>query len=488
MSESDDTKPGAVPVTEGTPRANSETAAEKPAKPTGSRRIAWTFLLVIIVVVFAVGFLSAIMLAPRLAGILPLSTTAEATAASADAEKLAALEANLAALERKLGDLTSSSEARAREQAEQLKAVQAGASQAQAGASQAQAGASQVQAVASQIKAAQAEQSTLLGSVREQIADTAERLAKLERSAAESDAAIGRMAAIERRLEGLAQSGNAEAVAADLLARLERLEAQPATPAAAESADDERLQSVKQELRQELGKRLDELASQIEALPAARADDGQASVRVARVETLLGELAGRIDALNVGERSELERGVGLVLAAAALRDASRRFAGYGSELAVVNDLAPKVVALTAPPVVAALNELARHAGTGAPTVAVLAAQFGEVAGRVVRAAERDADAGWIAQTLDRVSQVVSVRRVGDVDGATVEARVARAELRLSAGDLAAAVGELADLSGPAAGAAAPWLANANKRLAVDRAAQVLYEAAARSLLAGVPSE
>ena len=481
MSESDDTKPGAVPVTEGTPRANSETAAEKPAKPTGSRRIAWTFLLVIIVVVFAVGFLSAIMLAPRLAGILPLSTTAEATAASADAEKLAALEANLAALERKLGDLTSSSEARAREQAEQLKAVQAGASQAQAGASQ-------VQAVASQIKAAQAEQSTLLGSVREQIADTAERLAKLERSAAESDAAIGRMAAIERRLEGLAQSGNAEAVAADLLARLERLEAQPATPAAAESADDERLQSVKQELRQELGKRLDELASQIEALPAARADDGQASVRVARVETLLGELAGRIDALNVGERSELERGVGLVLAAAALRDASRRFAGYGSELAVVNDLAPKVVALTAPPVVAALNELARHAGTGAPTVAVLAAQFGEVAGRVVRAAERDADAGWIAQTLDRVSQVVSVRRVGDVDGATVEARVARAELRLSAGDLAAAVGELADLSGPAAGAAAPWLANANKRLAVDRAAQVLYEAAARSLLAGVPSE
>ena len=136
---------------------------------------------------------------------------------------------------------------------------------------------------------------------------------------------------------------------------------------------------------------------------------------------------------------------------------------------------------------AAFTEIENHARRGVPTVAVLAAQFDERAGAVVRAASRDEQSGWVSQTLDRVSSVVTVRRVGDVAGSSVEARVARAELRVSAGDLAAAVDELGELEGGAGEAAGPWISAARARLSVDRATRLLYQAAA-TLLAGVPSE
>ena len=80
--------------------------------------------------------------------------------------------------------------------------------------------------------------------------------------------------------------------------------------------------------------------------------------------------------------------------------------------------------------------------------------------------------GWLDTT---------VRPVGDVPGDDPKSRVARAEARLAAGELAPAVDELKGIDGPPATAAAPWLADAEARLAADHAAGALQLAAAARL-------
>ena len=511
MSESDDTKPGAVPVTEGattgpnaqqnsepdpkgtvnegTAKKSDEPAAkgvggpqavevdkadgadgadeggDKAATPGGSRRIAWTFLLVIVVVVFAAGFLSAVSLAPRLVGLLPWAASADVAAGPAPSETIVALETRIAAVEKRNAELGAQisqiSERTDRPQPADPSGDIAG------------------------LRASDARFGDRLGAVETTLQSTSDGIGKrvvaLEQSLASTAAAVARMAAIERRLEMLAEAGNTDALAADLLARLESLETRfrdlSAAPAAAPAAG-----------AGDLDGRLGDLEQRLAALSSARPIDDGSNDRIDRLETILAGVASRIDALNVGQRSQLGRGVALLLAAGALRDATRRYTGYAGELAVLRELATDMAALSQPPVVEALANLDNHAAAGAATVAVLAAQFGAHASAIVLAARRDDDAGWIKQTIDRVSSVVTVRRVGDVGGASVEARVARAELRVAAGDLAAAVAELAGLDGRAAAAAAPWLGKAQTRLAVDAAAQRVYETAARALLAGVPSE
>ena len=518
MSESDDTKPGAVPVTEGatsprdqqnaepdpkgtvnegtvnkgTAKKSAEPAAkgvggpkvdeadevdgaveadeggDKAAAPGGARRIAWTFLLVIVVVVFAAGFLSAVSLAPRLVGLLPWGASADVAAGPAPSETIVALETRIAAVEKRNAELGAQI-ARIAQIAEQADRPQpADPSGDIAG-----------------LRASDARFGDRLGAVETTLQSTSDGIGKrvvaLEQTLASTAAAVARMTAIERRLETLAEAGNTDALAADLLARLESLETRfrdlSAAPAAAPASG-----------AGDLDGRLGDLDQRLAALSSARPIDDGSNDRIDRLETILAGVAGRIDALNVGQRSQFGRGVALLLAAGALRDATRRYTGYAGELAVLRELATDIAALSQPPVVEALANLDNHAAAGAATVAVLAAQFGAHASAIVQAARRDDDAGWIKQTIDRVSSVVTVRRVGDVGGASVEARVARAELRVAAGDLAAAVAELAGLEARAAAAAAPWLAKAQTRLAVDAAAQRVYETAARALLAGVPSE
>ena len=58
---------------------------------------------------------------------------------------------------------------------------------------------------------------------------------------------------------------------------------------------------------------------------------------------------------------------------------------------------------------------------------------------------------------------MTVRRVGEVEGAETDAVLARAERRLAAGELAAAVGLIEGLDGPAIEAARDWLARAKAR-------------------------
>ena len=437
MTASEDRPSPTVPVTEGQPKPTLEEDGEGDGKaaPGGSRRIAWTFLLVIVVAVFAVGFLAAALLAPRLGQLLPWGATAEGTPAAPQVERIAAIERDLTGFADRLG------------------AVEA-----------------DLAALAARAAAPDADVDGALAALRRTLEAQAGRLAAIEASGA-----APQIAAIERRLEALARAGNPQAIAADLLARIEELErrlsdAAEAAGAAGTGRD----------------RRLDELERGLAARPPQAAPEGASAERLAALESALAALAERLDSAAGGPG--LGRAATALLAAAALRDASRRHTGFAGELAALREAAAEFPAFAAPATVAALDELEPHAADGAPSVAALAARFRGRAPAIVRAANRDEQAGWVEQTIERVSSVVTVRRVGEVAGDGAEARVARAELRLSAGDLAAAAREIAALEGRAAAAAAAWLASARIRLAVDRATRLLYEAAVRSLLAAVPGE
>ncbi|MFQ5783968.1 MAG: COG4223 family protein [Alphaproteobacteria bacterium] len=212
------------------------------------------------------------------------------------------------------------------------------------------------------------------------------------------------------------------------------------------------------------------LAARLDALEAALAERGQ-SPEVAAVRTRLAELAARERALDerlaaLGRRVAAPGGArpALVLAVGQLRAALRGSGPYAAELEALKGLAGGDAVFAAP--LAALDD---RAAEGLPTLARLRARFKELAGAVVRAGYAPDQGSWADRTLARLARLVTVRRVGEVEGDSAEAIVARAETLLEARDLAAAVAEVEHLAGPPAEVAAAWLADARARLAADRA-------------------
>ena len=98
-------------------------------------------------------------------------------------------------------------------------------------------------------------------------------------------------------------------------------------------------------------------------------------------------------------------------------------------------------------------------------------QFPLVALAVLRAdsAGSRSAGGFIDRTWQRISSLVTIRRVGEVEGAAADAILARAERRLAAGELVAAVDLMAGLKGPAGAAGEAWLERARARLEAESA-------------------
>ena len=246
-----------------------------------------------------------------------------------------------------------------------------------------------------------------------------------------------RIDALETALVGLS-AGSSGAGTADLTAMLERLAALEARAVSAEDATDGSVTVIARD--------------ELDLLSAA----------IATVEERLVALESEAD-------PEQLRRLAFALSVAELRKAVRGADAYGADLAAVRKLSPDVEGHVAPAVAAALDSLALSAASGVPTMADLRQRFTALAPEIVRHAGREEEAGWIDQTLDRLTSVVTVRRTGEVTGDTVDARVARAEQRLDAWQLAPAVAEVAALSGAPARIAAPWLENAEARLAAEQA-------------------
>lgn len=170
-------------------------------------------------------------------------------------------------------------------------------------------------------------------------------------------------------------------------------------------------------------------------------------------------LTQRLETLE-GQQTLAAQAAAGALAAAALMEAAQTSRPFPEELAALAAVAPPS---------ADLRSLKSYAEQGAPSRAALAASFPDYAARAAAAARAPEDgAGLLARIGHALSRVVTVRRVGDVPGAGVDAILAKAEIQVEEGDIVAALATLDNLSPSGRAALAPWRLRAERRADIDR--------------------
>jgi hypothetical protein len=302
------------------------------------------------------------------------------------------------------------------------------------------------------------------------------RLAELE--AAQAGAAAAGAERLESLRQGLVDSG----------ARLEALEARvdrlAATAPQGDATSAARLAELGARL-EALGARVEDLArlrERVEALSALQDRVEALSDLEARVAALaeaqgraLADLEARVAALAEAQgeaRAALTGQAALRLGVERLSEALRGSGPFAAELGLLQDLAASGAIEDGAALERLLAPIAPHAEAGIPTLAALQAGFPAVARAVRGAAPAGAEDGWLEGALRRLSDLVTVRRLGPegrVLGADAGAVVARAQDHLEAGELAAALAELEALEGPAAEVARSWREGAAARLAAHKA-------------------
>lgn len=188
----------------------------------------------------------------------------------------------------------------------------------------------------------------------------------------------------------------------------------------------------------------------------------------------LDRLASRVSALEA-EEGRTGRAAAAALAAAAVVEASQGSRPFPDEVAALKAAAPGA------PEVAGLTRLAQ---TGAPSRASLAASFPDYAARAASAARRPGEGGSLSDRIVyALSQVVMMRRVGDVAGDGPDALIARAERALEDGDFERCFAALDKLPPAARDAFSPWRVRAERRAEIDRDTAALRARALADLAA-----
>ena len=298
------------------------------------------------------------------------------------------------------------------------------------------------------------------------------------------DAMEGRLADAVRSLDGLTleqaslttMAGQMDTLVQEMDALADRLDGAR-----------HRIETVARGVRDaDVSERVGSLADRIGTLETALSDandtvrttEARLAASLAALESRIDGLADRTRLLEVVQPGHVAGAAAVALAVGQLRDAALGGRTFSAPLSSVEALLAAEGDIP-PDLARVLRELEDHAAAGVATLTDLRRRLSAEASAILHAGVAGA-AGWVDETLRRLAAVVTVRRTGDVSGADVDARLARAEARLVAGDLAAAVAELAALTDGAADAAAPWLELANARLAVEAAlADLQVEAVSR---------
>jgi hypothetical protein len=219
-------------------------------------------------------------------------------------------------------------------------------------------------------------------------------------------------------------------------------------------------------------------AATSETLPAPAAPVGPTPAPAAEPQPAsapdVQRLSARVGILEA-RQSHLAQAAAAALAAATVAEASQGSGPFAEEVASLSAAAP------ASPELMALSRLAQ---TGAPSRASLAATFPQYAAHAASAGHAPGDK---ASLMDRIgymlSQVVHLRRVGDVPGDSVDALLSRAERAVGDGDLDRAFRTLDRLPPAARAEMGPWRERAERRAEIDRDAQALRARAMQELAA-----
>lgn len=197
--------------------------------------------------------------------------------------------------------------------------------------------------------------------------------------------------------------------------------------------------------------------------PELRKEIADLTARIAAAEAKTDTLAGfdaRLAKLEGSDLLDLARRASLATAVANLMRAAQGSSPFKTEYDVVAAMMPGDKRLA---------EIAPLAETGLPTIGTMIGTFGNIADAARDAEEAAKGKTWWDRLTAHFTSLVSVRSVGETQGASTDARLARGEVRLKAGDLAAAVKELAPIGGAARNTLAPWLAQAKARVALEAA-------------------
>lgn len=255
-----------------------------------------------------------------------------------------------------------------------------------------------------------------------------------------------------------------------LTASIERLQQLPT----ASGADDQKLEELEQ------------------AIAALRqADNTQAAQRDLLTQQVA-ELQARFAALSEGRIAAMRAPLLQVLAWSELREKARRGAAFRDEFERVaqagntqagNAQEDEAQGREMQQALAALRSFADAPPPAAVKLAARFAALAEAQREAVPAASAGADAAakpWWQRAWDKVTGLISIRRVGETDTATPEGKLAMAEAALQQGDLDAAQSALADMQ--LTPELAEWRDQVQARLKLDAALDA-YGAALQAAMA-----
>ena len=289
---------------------------------------------------------------------------------------------------------------------------------------------------------------------------------------ADTAALEARLAAMARRLEQISKQAGSSQAAADDSAAAERIAA--------------------------LEQRLDMLLKR----PTSAAASNALAQRLKALEARLRSLPRASDPADLAPLIEQARGHAAAAQAAnqAIGDAARdveaalaRIAGVQRQAALSLALVRVQQLLLGGGPVAPVAKLLSRLGVGdrlspfgeanIETLGRLAQGFQDLTAQILSAGE-SADTGVLSQAARRVMALVSIRRVGPVEGGDAAAIVARIETHLQRADLASAVKELDGLAEAAALVVEEWRQKAEARLALAAADEQLASELSTALDSG----
>ena len=280
-----------------------------------------------------------------------------------------------------------------------------------------------------------------------------------------------RVEELDKRLKALAATtadkpGGPDPVIAELRRKVEALENRPlpsaptmpappaaATPAGPNPDTEKEITSLQREMaslrtalqtldqtvaaQREQAKSLSDQARSLNDTLSARSSSEQKVLQAARAAAVIGVAARLSSALELG-------------------------LPFAEDLALLSPLVQGDAKLTE-----ISGQLQPQAQTGVAPRAALAREFPAVAKAVL--AQDLADDSFGQRVLGKLRSLVSLRRVGDVPGDAVDAKLARAEVALNQGNLAKAVELVKSLPANVADAASAWLGRAEAHLAAEQA-------------------
>lgn len=196
-----------------------------------------------------------------------------------------------------------------------------------------------------------------------------------------------------------------------------------------------------------------EIAERLAALEARIAEAGSNSAASDALTQRLAALESKVD------QPGREEAVAKALAASALKTAIDRGGPFTGELQTFSGISGNEPAV---------QTLEKFAQSGVPSASDLVQKFPQTATTILNAAHQmDEQAGVGSRLLSSAMHMVKVRPVGDVEGDTPEAVVARMEDKLRKGDLKGASTEWEALPQPAKDASVVYKQTLDARIEVD---------------------